>query len=353
VRLTTQVLEPVVPTLSDAEVEMVKRKPEKDEINLIITNPLHWKLNATANRNWVYLIWEGDKIPKSFIAECKNPDIEYILVPSYHTKKAIVKSINRKVEDLGLGKLFYKPQDIIDKIKVIPHGVNLDNLDIFHSQVSSAGNTGQGYKFAHLTPGKTVFIANKGFRNLEDRGGIQYLLKAYIEEFADEDDVELLIKLNPAYPPMDIQEAIDKLTDKKENLPKLTVTLDNLKYEEMNQLYYRGNVFVSPTRAEAFNLPCLEAMACGLPVITTNFGGQTDYVNNENGWIVGGELTEVKHELLYEGVKWLTPSIDELKKVMREVHNGKTRREEKAKKAQEVAKQMSWDVTASKIVDLV
>ena len=50
------------------------------------------------------------------------------------------------------------------KIKIIQHGVN---LDLFYPKDK---------------PEKFTFICNKGFRHLEDRGGIQYAIRAYLED---------------------------------------------------------------------------------------------------------------------------------------------------------------------------
>jgi glycosyltransferase involved in cell wall biosynthesis len=49
-------------------------------------------------------------------------------------------------------------------------------------------------------------------------------------------------------------------------------------------LYTEADAFVLPTRAEGWGLPIIEALACGLPVITTNYSGQTEYLSS----IVGG-----------------------------------------------------------------
>ena len=43
-------------------------------------------------------------------------------------------------------------------------------------------------------------------------------------------------------------------------------------------LYVAADVYVSPTREDAFGLPVLEAMACGLPVITSAFAGVSQVI---------------------------------------------------------------------------
>lgn len=315
--------------LTDKEVEMLKKKDE-DRINIIITNPLHWKNNIKKGRNWAFLVWEGDKIPDCFIEQCLNPDIEYILVPSLHTYRAITYTI-RCIED-ELGEDRHDLRNIKDKLQVIPHGVDLTKF------------------YPKEKPKVFTFICNKGFRGLEDRGGIQYAIKAYFEEFSKTDNVEMQIKINPIYGVPDIIKIVEELKINEDNAV-LKINTSQLPYEDLVNLYNVGHVFVAPTRAEAFNLPCIEAMACGLPVITTNFGGQVEYVNNENGWIIGGELKEVEHELEYEGIKWLTPSIPELRKAMREAYTNDLKN--KIDKSLEVARQMTWDNSAKKLIDLI
>jgi len=99
VRLTTGAGAGWERLVNDRELEMIKRQPVEGEINLIITNPLHWRLNTTSKRTITYLVWEGTKIPKCFIEECLNEDIEYILCPSSHTIQAILNTIDDLTED--------------------------------------------------------------------------------------------------------------------------------------------------------------------------------------------------------------------------------------------------------------
>ena len=47
----------------------------------------------------------------------------------------------------------------------------------------------------------------------------------------------------------------------------------------MALLYQAADIYVSPYRAEGFNIPVLEAMACGIAVICTAGGPTDDFVN--------------------------------------------------------------------------
>ena len=52
------------------------------------------------------------------------------------------------------------------------------------------------------------------------------------------------------------------------------------------ELYRSAHCFVLPTRGEGFGMPVLEAMATGLPVIVTNYGGQLDFCNETNSFLI-------------------------------------------------------------------
>ncbi|RZT85701.1 glycosyltransferase involved in cell wall biosynthesis [Pseudonocardia sediminis] len=58
-------------------------------------------------------------------------------------------------------------------------------------------------------------------------------------------------------------------------------------YERAEEVYRRGEIFVSPTYAEGFSNTVLEAMASGLPVVSTDVVGVRDCVrDDENGVLV-------------------------------------------------------------------
>ena len=318
--------------VNDQELEMIKKEQDYD-INLIVTHPVNWKSNLNAKRNWVYLIWEGDRVPVWIMQECFNENIEKIIVPSEHTKKALMETLTDNA--------FHTADEVLDKLVVIPHGVDLKTFYPMNVAIDPVeGRTQVPFKF----------LANKGLRNLEDRGGVQYLIKAYLEEFTESSNVELIIKLNPAYGIPNLKELFPRI--KENGIPKITFITEEYTPKQLNELYNECDVFVSPTRAEAFNLPCIEAMACGKPVITTNFGGQTDFVTDSNGWLVDYELTEVTHELEYESICWADPNLNHLKSLLRYSFEHTDEVLSKGKDGLYVSKNYTWYNTAKQISSL-
>ncbi len=116
---------------------------------------------------------------------------------------------------------------------------------------------------------------------------------------------------------------------------------------------YRGDVFVSPSLAEAFSIPCAEAMACGLPVITTDFGGQTDYVTQENGFILKTTPFEVLHDVMYEGIQWGMPNLLELRAVMRYCYEHKDIVKAKGAASRIHIESYTWHETAKKLLNAI
>ena len=58
-------------------------------------------------------------------------------------------------------------------------------------------------------------------------------------------------------------------------------------YDDAPAVYHRGDIFVSPTYSEGFSNTILEAMASGLPVVSTDTVGVVDcLVHEENGLLV-------------------------------------------------------------------
>ena len=62
---------------------------------------------------------------------------------------------------------------------------------------------------------------------------------------------------------------------------RLSYIGETLNFQQMAQLYQAADAYVSPYSAEGFNMPCLEAAACGTVVICTQGGPTDDFTRPE------------------------------------------------------------------------
>jgi glycosyltransferase involved in cell wall biosynthesis len=66
----------------------------------------------------------------------------------------------------------------------------------------------------------------------------------------------------------------------------------HLNLAQLNALYNAADAYVTPYRAEGFNLPALEAQSCGTPVVATRGGATDDFLNGDRYHPIGGVLIE-------------------------------------------------------------
>ena len=347
VRLDVQKIEQWERQVNDFELQALSKPFDPESTTIFISQPQFWPLVlAEKPKHFVgYLVWEGDKIPEYWCDYLIDDRIDMILVPSTHTYNAVLKTIESffsRTDNLTLIQISNNTDHLnklIDKIKRVPEGYDPSS---FYPDDDS-----------HDT---FTFVANKGWsQGLNDRGGIQYLLQAFAEEFNEDEDVSLKIKLNATYniPGWDLAREIDSLNLPKDR-PKIFTCNNNMTDKELRAFYNEGNVFVTTSMAEGFNLPALEALGCGLPVLTTHYGGQADFINEENGWLINeGEYDYYSKEISYEEVKWFKPSIKQIRKKLRYIYNNQDEVVNKHKKIITEPNLLTWLDSAKKIKELI
>jgi len=85
---------------------------------------------------------------------------------------------------------------------------------------------------------------------------------------------------------------------------RITYFGHSLPLADMVRLYQAADAYASPYRAEGFNLPVLEAAACGLPVICTAGGPTDDFTTPDFALAVSAAIDQA--------ARVLTPSLEHL-----------------------------------------
>jgi glycosyltransferase involved in cell wall biosynthesis len=78
------------------------------------------------------------------------------------------------------------------------------------------------------------------------------------------------------------------------------------------------------SRGEGWGRPYMEAMAMGLPTIGSRWSGNLAFMDDDNSWLVDGEVVAVapdaqRHTPLYRGHRWFEPDRDALVDALRQV----------------------------------
>ncbi len=115
--------------------------------------------------------------------------------------------------------------------------------------------------------------------------GIDVLLRAFVTVAERHADVKLLLKgsdqlyMSQQY----TQDALQSFSRAQISLLEQRIVYcgQALSMPQMSAAYQAADAYVSAYRAEGFNMPVLEAAACGTPVICTRGGSTDDFVTDE------------------------------------------------------------------------
>jgi glycosyltransferase involved in cell wall biosynthesis len=121
---------------------------------------------------------------------------------------------------------------------------------------------------------------------------------------------------------------------------------DNLTQSQLNGLYGAADCYVSPYRAEGFNLAPLEAAASGTPILITKGGSTDDYFHET----LGLQIESVFHK--NQNAAYLEPSLDSLIDQLSILIEDKASKLNSVFTQQFIANNFSWDVVTKKLINL-
>lgn len=149
------------------------------------------------------------------------------------------------------------------------------------------------------------------------RKGIAPLLAGWARAFRAADLVRLVIKVFPN-PHNDVAGQIAALRAADPGVAAIDLIDTDLDDAALLGLYAEADAMVLPTRGEGFNLPAAEAVAAGLPVIVTGWGGQCDFLGEAEARLLAFTLAPSESHVASSHSLWAEPDVADLAAALRE-----------------------------------
>ena len=185
------------------------------------------------------------------------------------------------------------------------------------------------------------------------RKGIKESIEGFLEAFPDNPDVELLLNVENPYP-------VDGMNSTEERLkyygledPRIKI-LKFLDRKQYISLLQNANVLISCARAEGWNLPLIESLACGTPSIYTKCSGQLEFTEGKGlGVNILGEKPATNGAgLTFEQNipgNFYDPDLEDLvKKIKDSYENYDDWKQWHLKRSKEIRQEFSWKNQAKK-----
>jgi glycosyltransferase involved in cell wall biosynthesis len=296
----------------------------------------------------------------SWIEGCNRMDL--ILASSEHAKSVFEASayqqVNEQKQIVGELKL-QKP------VEVLFEGIRLDKFKKSYAATPAVESLFKEIKedFAFLFVGHWLPGAFG-----EDRKNVSGLIKSFYEAFKNKQNAPALILKTSGgtLSIVDREDVINKINQIKnsidtKNLPNVYLAYGDFSYEEMNDLYNHPKVkaHISFTKGEGFGRPLLEAALTSKPIITTNWSGHIDFLNEESSVLLGGTLTNVHPSAAWKGVlnqesSWFTVNYGQAIAYLKDMYkNYKTYTERSRKTYHHIKTNFSFEAMQSKLSSIL
>lgn len=323
---------------SDLEPNLIGWVDGKMTHRNTIGNEYDLSLSYTAPHNWQHYLSRGKLKFGMWVSEYagKNalPDgmakchlaCDKLLTPSVFGKQVFV--------DSGVPE---------SKVEIVPHGIDV-------KQIENA-------EPVKLDTDKVKLLLNLG--QVHMRKGLDKTLEAFGKAFSKKDNVCLVIKVSDKQPMQAFELSFrDELTKFKFKFPNhAQIIVLNKFVENIFSIYKACDVYFHLTKAEGFGMPFLEALSCGLVNVAPRYGGQLDFVNDDNALLIDGKQVPCPPKALYWQHKlatyWFESNVDEAVEKLRYAVNNLTSLKDKVKShSQLIRDTYSWSKITDKIVQL-
>ena len=234
-----------------------------------------------------------------------------------------------------------------ERVHVVPHGIDerLLHPDSDRREASRRA-LGVGGRFVFLSVG--AMTENKG---------VDLLLRSFAQVARRHAEAWLVLKgADDLYGSRKLLgRTLDALGTAEREIvaSRLTYLGDRRSAQDMADLLRAADCYVAPYLAEGFNLPVLEAAACGVPVICTAGGATDDFATPTFAWRIRSRLDWVRTDFRVVG-EILQPDIEHLVELMAQaIADPGLARRMGADGALHAARDYTWDRVTQRLVDVL
>lgn len=250
---------------------LINKPIEKFDTVIIHATPDIWPDICLENASMMsgkkkigYTVWESSKLPDDWVKKI-NENVDEVWCPSSYNKSVFENS------------------GVVIPIIVFPHVFLPKELPNRQSVKINVYNKG-------VLEDESDYYTFYNISELNPRKGVEDLIKTFCETFSEKDKVRLILKIHfNTYEENNKKICIDTINgimSLYENPPKIHCILDNLSEKQILGLHSIGDCYVSLCKSEGFGLTIFEAHKYGKKIIATGYGGQVDFLNDENSSLV-------------------------------------------------------------------
>lgn len=188
-----------------------------------------------------------------------------------------------------------------DKLKILRGGVD---TNIFRPLLKSNKHLPSGRRTGLKPIGPEHPFTFLQVGKFENRKASTETVHGFLKAMEDHpllDSVQLKVKWSTTVRSRSIQQIKTELTSLFLKYPKAArkVHLVDGSNVNMVELYNNSDCLLLPSKSEGIGLPLLEAMACGIPCITTGYGALSDYASEDAGIILENRGLEPVRDPFY------------------------------------------------------
>jgi autotransporter strand-loop-strand O-heptosyltransferase len=314
--------------IADGKMEDFKiyQSPDKEffhDFNIVLNETNHYLYyDKYIGPKIAYNVWESTRQPDDFFKRLL--EFDEIWVPSEWQKECTIEQ--------GANP---------DKVKVVPEGVDIHTF--YPETVDKLEEYNDG-RFKFLLMGRWDY-----------RKSTKEIIESFLKTFSPDEPVDLVVSIDNMW-----GEQMDGFKTTEERLSNYGLIDPRVKIihfpsrEDYIKYLKTGHVFVSCARSEGWNLPLIEAMACGTPSIYSECSAQMQFAKGKGlpVKIVGEKLANENNYGRYKMSdlpgNYYEPDFEDLSRVMRDAYeNYEQHRGNSIVESVELRENFSWEKIAT------